>query len=90
MSQGLARIGLDAKARMYTIGNPLIARTMIQHDLGVGLNVPIRLMIFEHAESEAGPAGRIDEDQRECLADGFQDIRDGLFELGVHERRRSN
>jgi hypothetical protein len=29
----LARNGLDAKARMYTIGNPLIAWTMIKHDL---------------------------------------------------------
>src|SRR5260370_38824273 len=27
----LARIGLNAKARMYTIGNPLIARTMLKH-----------------------------------------------------------
>src|SRR5439155_27033765 len=26
----LARIGLNAKARVYTIGNPLIARTMLQ------------------------------------------------------------
>jgi uncharacterized protein (DUF302 family) len=47
----LARNGLDAKARMYTIGNPLIAWTMIKHDLGAGLNVPIRLMIYEEAGS---------------------------------------
>lgn len=47
----LARNGLDAKARMYTIGNPLIAWTMIKHDLGAGLNVPIRLMIYEDAGS---------------------------------------
>jgi uncharacterized protein (DUF302 family) len=45
----LSQIGVVAKARMYTIGNPLIARTMITHDLGVGLNVPIRLMIYEEA-----------------------------------------
>ena len=30
---------------------PLIARTIIKHDLGVGLNEPIRLMIYEHAAS---------------------------------------
>ena len=36
----LARIGLKAKARMYTIGNPLIARTMLEHDIAAGLNVP--------------------------------------------------
>jgi uncharacterized protein (DUF302 family) len=47
----LARNGLDAKARMYTIGNPLIAWTMIKHDLGAGLIVPIRLMIYEDAGS---------------------------------------
>jgi uncharacterized protein (DUF302 family) len=43
----LARIGLKAKARMYTIGNPLIARTMLEHNIAAGLNVPVRLMIYE-------------------------------------------
>jgi uncharacterized protein (DUF302 family) len=47
----LARIGLNAKARMYTIGNPLIAQTMLKHDIAAGLNVPVRLMIFEDAAS---------------------------------------
>jgi hypothetical protein len=32
----LAGIGLNAKARMYTIGNPLIARTMLEHDIAAG------------------------------------------------------
>jgi uncharacterized protein (DUF302 family) len=45
----LARIGLNAKARMYTIGNPLITRTMLEHDIAAGLNVPVRLMIYEDA-----------------------------------------
>jgi uncharacterized protein (DUF302 family) len=45
----MARIGLNAKARMYTIGNPLIARTMLEHDIAAGLNVPVRLMIYEDA-----------------------------------------
>jgi len=49
----LARIGLKAKARMYTIGNPLIARTMLEHDIAAGLNVPVRLVIYEE------PASRI-------------------------------
>lgn len=40
------------KARLYTIGNPLIARTMMQHDLRVGLNVPVRLLIYETASGE--------------------------------------
>jgi uncharacterized protein (DUF302 family) len=47
----LARVGLNAKARMYTIGNPLIARTMLEHDIAAGLNVPVRLMIYEDAAS---------------------------------------
>jgi uncharacterized protein (DUF302 family) len=47
----LARIGLNAKARMYTMGNPLIARNMLQHDIAAGLNVPVRLMIYEDAVS---------------------------------------
>jgi uncharacterized protein (DUF302 family) len=44
----LKHIGLNAKAKMYTIGNPLIAATMIKFDLEAGLNVPIRLLIYEH------------------------------------------
>src|SRR2546430_8609661 len=47
----MARVGLNAKARMYTIGNPLIARTMLEHDIAAGLNVPVRLMIYEDAAS---------------------------------------
>jgi uncharacterized protein (DUF302 family) len=43
----MAQIGLKARARLYIIGNPLIARTMIEHDIGVGLNVPVRVLIYE-------------------------------------------
>jgi uncharacterized protein (DUF302 family) len=43
----LTRIGLKARARMYTIGNPFIAHTMLKHDIAAGLNVPVRLMIYE-------------------------------------------
>ena len=38
---------LDGRSRMYTIGNPLIARTMMKSDLAVGLHVPVRISIFE-------------------------------------------
>ncbi len=48
----LTHIGLHFKAKMYTIGNPLIARTMIKHDIGAGLNVPVRLMIYEDTEGK--------------------------------------
>lgn len=47
----LAAIGIGGKARMYTIGNPLIARTMIKYDLGVGLNVPVRIAVYEEPSS---------------------------------------
>jgi uncharacterized protein (DUF302 family) len=43
----MTRIGLGARCKLYVLGNPLIARTMLKHDLGVGLNVPIRAMIYE-------------------------------------------
>ena len=36
---------------MYTIGNPLIAQTMLKHDTAAGLNVPVRLMIYDDAAS---------------------------------------
>ncbi|MGP0073266.1 MAG: DUF302 domain-containing protein [Bryobacteraceae bacterium] len=49
----MTRTGLKAKARLYIIGNPLIARTMIQHDLGVGLNVPVRVLIYEDPKDGA-------------------------------------
>ena len=46
----LPHVGINGKkARMYTIGNPLIAQTMIKHDIRVGLNVPVRLFIYENS-----------------------------------------
>ncbi|MGA2591719.1 MAG: DUF302 domain-containing protein [Bryobacteraceae bacterium] len=47
----MSRYGSSARSRMYTIGNPLIARTMLQHSVAAGLNVPIRLLIYEDIES---------------------------------------
>jgi uncharacterized protein (DUF302 family) len=43
-------IGQTAKAVMVILGNPLIARTMLQHDIRAGLNVPVRLLIYEHTD----------------------------------------
>jgi uncharacterized protein (DUF302 family) len=43
-------IALNLRDQWGPLGNPLIARTMIVHDIGVGLNVPIRLMIYEDAD----------------------------------------
>jgi uncharacterized protein (DUF302 family) len=47
----MSHYGSGARSRMYTIGNPLIARTMLQHRVAAGLNVPIRLLIYENIES---------------------------------------
>ena len=47
----LAALGSSGKTKMYTIGNPLIARTMIKYDLGVGLNVPVRIAVYENAST---------------------------------------
>ncbi|HTW88502.1 MAG TPA: DUF302 domain-containing protein [Candidatus Binataceae bacterium] len=47
----LARIGIAARAKLYILGNPLIARTMMEHDLGAGLHVPVRMMIYEDSHS---------------------------------------
>jgi uncharacterized protein (DUF302 family) len=44
--------GGTAKARMYTIGNPLIARTMLRHEIAAGLNVPVRVVLFEDGEKK--------------------------------------
>jgi uncharacterized protein (DUF302 family) len=49
----MSRVGVEAKIRSYVIGNPLIAQTMITHDPAVGLNVPIRVMIYQTATGEA-------------------------------------
>ena len=65
----LARIGSNAKARMYTIGNPLIARSLLKHDIAAGLNVPVRLMIYEDAESRTT---RLTYDLPSSLMSGLQ------------------
>ncbi|KAA0121894.1 DUF302 domain-containing protein [Methylobacterium sp. P1-11] len=36
---------------MYTLGNPLIAITMLRHDIRAGLNVPVRLVIYHDEAS---------------------------------------
>jgi Domain of unknown function DUF302 len=35
------------KAKQYAYGNPILAREMLKHDLGVALQVPSRVVIFE-------------------------------------------
>jgi uncharacterized protein (DUF302 family) len=47
----MSRYGSPARSRMYTMGNPLIAQTMLRHSVAAGLNVPIRLLIYEDLEN---------------------------------------
>jgi uncharacterized protein (DUF302 family) len=49
----MSTVGVQARIRSYIIGNPLIAQTMITHDHAVGLNVPIRVLIYQAASGEA-------------------------------------
>ncbi len=49
----LAHFDRPGKAIMYVIGNPLIALTMLKHHIGAGLNVPIRIYIFEGDDGTA-------------------------------------
>jgi uncharacterized protein (DUF302 family) len=86
----LARIGLNARARMYTIGNPLIARTMLEHDIAAGLNVPVRLMIYEDAVSRATrlaydlPSSLMSGLQNEKVTAGAKKLDAKLIALAVH------
>lgn len=86
----LARIGLKAKARMYTIGNPLIARTMLEHDTAAGLNVPVRLMIYEDVASRTTrlaydlPSSLMSGLQNEKVAAAAKKLDVKLIALAVH------
>jgi uncharacterized protein (DUF302 family) len=47
----MSRYGSKARSRMYTLGNPLIAQTMLRHSVAARLNVPVRLLIYEDLPS---------------------------------------
>ena len=40
--------GYPARFIQYTVGNPMIAITMMQHHVEAGLDVPVRIAIYEH------------------------------------------
>jgi uncharacterized protein (DUF302 family) len=46
----VSKQGRPTRFVMYTIGNPMIAITMIEHDIEAGLDVPVRLAIYEHPD----------------------------------------
>ena len=86
----LTRIGLKARARMYTIGNPLIARTMLEHDIAAGLNVPVRLIIYEDAASRTTrlaydlPSSLMCGLQNEKVSSAAKNLDAKLIALAVH------
>ena len=44
--------GIQAKAKQYTYGNPILAYSMVKHDVGACFQVPFRVMIYETPEGE--------------------------------------
>ena len=55
--------GIQTRSRLYTLGNPLIANTMLKHALEAALNVPVRLLIYQSQNGEV----RIGYDQPSSL-----------------------
>jgi uncharacterized protein (DUF302 family) len=86
----MTRVGLKAKARMYTIGNPLIARTMLEHDIASGLNVPVRLMIYEEPATRTTrvtydlPSSLMSGLKNEKVTAAAKKLDAKLIALGVH------
>ena len=48
----LSFYGKDTKMVQYTYGNPLLAYTMLQHEIAMGLYVPFRVLIYQHPNGE--------------------------------------
>lgn len=44
--------GRPTRFIQFTLGNPLIAITMIEHHIEAGLDVPVRLAIYEHPDGK--------------------------------------
>jgi uncharacterized protein (DUF302 family) len=44
--------GRPTRFIMYTLGNPMIAITMIEHNIEAGLDVPVRLAIYERPDGK--------------------------------------
>jgi uncharacterized protein (DUF302 family) len=43
--------GAPRKAKQYVVGNPLIAARMTQHDIRAALYAPLRVLVYEDADS---------------------------------------
>jgi uncharacterized protein (DUF302 family) len=49
----LATAGINRKALRVILGNPLIAITMLRHDLTAGLFAPVELLLLEEADNRS-------------------------------------
>jgi uncharacterized protein (DUF302 family) len=48
----IGRFGIKRKLVRWIFGNPLIAITMLRHDLSAGLFVPVELLLMEQADGQ--------------------------------------
>ena len=48
----MSLMGKQKNAKLYLIGNPLIANQMIEHDTAVGLYVPPRVLVYDDYEGK--------------------------------------
>ncbi|KAJ9217685.1 hypothetical protein DTO166G4_867 [Paecilomyces variotii] len=46
-------IGNGRRCRRVLLGNPLVAKTMLKHDLGTGLYVPVELLLLETEDKKS-------------------------------------
>jgi uncharacterized protein (DUF302 family) len=51
--------GRALKCKRFVLGNPLIAITMLEHDLNAGLFVPVELLIAEDEDGKEGEGCRV-------------------------------
>jgi uncharacterized protein (DUF302 family) len=65
----LSLCGKSKKARLYIIGNPLIANQMFEEDPAVGLYVPLRLFVYDEYDGKT----YIAYDKPSSLLGKFQD-----------------
>lgn len=63
----MSRVAHDMKGMLYVIGNPLIAKQMLEHTPEVGLYVPVRIYVHE---DERGTT-RIDYDEVSPIFERF-------------------
>lgn len=49
----IAKAGIDRKALRVILGNPLIAITMLRHDVTAGLFAPVELLITDEGEGRS-------------------------------------